>query len=175
MAGFVLEGWPDPLVLVGIVVAIVAVVLVSRVADEGGGREGLAEALIAGTAIGLFGIVISQLPEGHVFAPLTVIRGVQALLVVGIVLVTRSAWRPPASMLPLLVGIGLADMAGNALYIIAVQTGALAIASVLSALYPVTTVILAALLLKERVTRAHALGIGLAVAAIACIGLGSTA
>jgi drug/metabolite transporter (DMT)-like permease len=175
VAGFALEGWPDPLVLVGIVVAIVAVVLVSRVADEGGGREGLIEALVAGIAIGLFGIVISQLPEGHVFAPLTVIRGVQALLVVGIVVVTRSAWRPPAAMLPLLVAIGLADMAGNALYIVSVQTGALAIASVLSALYPVTTVILAAVLLKERVTRDHALGIALAVAAIACIGLGSTA
>jgi drug/metabolite transporter (DMT)-like permease len=66
-------------------------------------------------------------------------------------------------------------MAGNALYIVSVQTGALAIASVLSALYPVTTVILAAVLLKERVTREHALGIALAVAAIACIGLGSTA
>jgi drug/metabolite transporter (DMT)-like permease len=54
-----------------------------------------------------------------------------------------------------------------------VQSGALAIAAVLSSLYPVTTVILAAILLRERVTRDHTVGIALAVAAIALIGLGS--
>ena len=51
------------MVLVGIVLAIVAVILVSRVADEGGGRAGLTEALVAGVAIGLFGVTISFLGE----------------------------------------------------------------------------------------------------------------
>lgn len=53
------------------------------------------------------------------------------------------------------------------------QSGALAVASVLSALYPVTTVILAAIVLRERVTGDHAMGIVLAAAAILMIGLGS--
>ncbi len=44
----------------------------------------------------------------------------------------------------------------------------------LSSLYPVTTVVLATVFLRERVTRTHAVGIGLAVAAIACIAIGST-
>ncbi len=175
IAGIVLEGWPDALVLGGIAIALVAVLLVSRVPDDRGGRAGLAEALVAGTTIGLFGVVISQLNEGSVFGPLTVIRGVQALLVIGIVVVTRSAWRPPTALLPAIAAIGVADMAGNALFILAVQAGALAIASVLSALYPVVTVILAASLLKERVTREHMVGIALAVLAIVCIGAGSTA
>jgi drug/metabolite transporter (DMT)-like permease len=61
------------------------------------------------------------------------------------------------------------DMAGNGAFIPAVQTGALAVAAVLSSLYPVTTVVLATLVLHERVTRSHAAGIGLAAAAIACI------
>jgi drug/metabolite transporter (DMT)-like permease len=64
-------------------------------------------------------------------------------------------------------------MAGNGAYILAVQSGALAIAAVVSSLYPVTTVILATLILHERVTRSHAVGIGLAVLAIICIGAGS--
>ncbi len=51
--------------------------------------------------------------------------------------------------------------------------GALAVASVLSSLYPVTTVILAAIALRERVTRDHGLGIVLAAAAILMIGVGS--
>ena len=172
-AGFLLEGLPSTLVLVGIGLAIVAVVLVSRVADEDGGRSGLPEALVAGTAIGLFGVVIAQIGEGFVFSSLTVIRGVQAVLVTLVVMATGAAWRLDRRVVPLVVAVGILDMVGNASYLLGVQAGALAIASVLSSLYPVTTVILAAVLLHERVTRHHVVGIGLAAAAIACIGFGS--
>ena len=173
VGGIVLEGLPAPMVLAGIGLAVVSVVLVSRVADEGGGRAGLTEALIAGVAIGSFGIAISGLSEGQVFSSLTVIRLVQAVLVIGIVLVARAAWRPPIDALPAMVVIGILDMAGNSFYLLAVQSGALAVASVLSALYPVVTVILAAVVLHERVTRDHTVGISLAAAAIVLIGLGS--
>jgi drug/metabolite transporter (DMT)-like permease len=64
-------------------------------------------------------------------------------------------------------------MAGNGAFILATQAGALAVAAVLSSLYPVTTVLLATLFLDEKVTRSHAVGIGLAVAAVACIAVGS--
>jgi drug/metabolite transporter (DMT)-like permease len=173
IGGIILEGLPPTMVLAGIALAVVSVVLVSRVADEGGGRAGLTEALIAGVAIGCFGITISGLSEGQVFSSLTVIRLVQAALVIVIVLVARAAWRPPVDALPAMVVIGVLDMAGNTFYLLAVQTGALAVASVLSALYPVATVVLAAVVLHERVTRDHTIGIGLAAAAIALIGLGS--
>ncbi|HEY4632871.1 MAG TPA: DMT family transporter [Candidatus Limnocylindrales bacterium] len=172
-AGVLLEGAPPPMVLLGIGLALAAVMLVSRVADEGGGRAGLPEALLAGVAIGLFGVVISQLSDGQVFGALTTIRGVQAVLVIAVVVLTRSAWRPPGRMLPALAIVGVLDMAGNSFYLLAVQTGALAVASVLSSLYPVATVILAAAVLHERVSRDHAIGIALAVVAIALIGVGS--
>lgn len=172
-AGVVFEGIPAPLVQVGIAVAVVAVVLVSRVADEGGGRAGLPEALVAGVSIGLFGVVISALSDGNVFASLTVIRIVQAALVVGAIVVARQAWRPGRSMLPALALVGVLDMVGNSCYLLAVQTGLLAVASVLSALYPVSTVILAAIFLRERVTREHTIGIVLAGLAVALIGAGS--
>ena len=172
-AGIVLEGWPAPLVLIGIGLAIAAVLLVSRVADDGGGTTGLREALLAGVAIGLFGVAISQLSEGIVFSALTLIRSIQAALVIGLVVVTGSAWRLERGAIPAVVAIGILDMAGNACYLLAVQSGALAVASVLSSLYPVTTVILAAVVLRERVTRDHAVGIVLAAAAIVCIGVGN--
>jgi drug/metabolite transporter (DMT)-like permease len=54
-----------------------------------------------------------------------------------------------------------------------VQTGLLAIASVLSAMYPVATVILAAAVLREPITRDHTIGIVLAGTAIALIGFGA--
>jgi len=173
VAGIVLEGVPPVPVLVGIGVAIVSVVLVSRVADEGGGRAGLTEGLIAGAAIGCFGIAIAGLSEGQVFSSLAVIRLVQAALVIGLVLVARAAWRPPANAVLVILVIGVLDMAGNSFYLLAVQTGALAVASVLSALYPVVTVILAAVVLHERVTRDHSVGIALAATAIVLIGVGS--
>lgn len=173
-AGIILEGLPRDVVLAGIVVAIVAVVLVSRVKDEGDGPSGLREALVAGLAIGLFGVVISQLSDGIVFSALSVIRATQSVLVVAVVLLTRSAWRLPRATLAPIVVVGVLDMAGNSFYLLAVQSGALAVASVLSSLYPVTTVILAAIVLRERVTRDHALGIVLAAAAILMIGFGST-
>jgi drug/metabolite transporter (DMT)-like permease len=61
------------------------------------------------------------------------------------------------------------------MFILAVQSGALAIAAVLSSLYPVTTVILATVVLRERITRSHAIGIVLAAVAVAAIAAGSAA
>jgi len=172
-AGIVLQGLPAPIVLGGIVLAIVAVVLVSRVADEGGGRSGIREAVLAGIAIGIFGVVIAQI-EAEPFGALTVIRTTQAVLVVGVILATRASWKPNPRLVPAIVAVGLLDAAGNTCYLLAVQSGALAVASVLSALYPVGTVILAAAVLRERVTRDHAIGIALAGVAVAMIGGGST-
>jgi drug/metabolite transporter (DMT)-like permease len=62
------------------------------------------------------------------------------------------------------------DMTATALYLLAIAVGPLAIAAILSSLYPVVTTVLAALVLRERVTVAHAAGIvaaGVAVALIA--------
>jgi len=171
--GIVLQGLPQPLVLVGIGLAIVAVVLVTRVADEGEGREGLAEALVGGVAIGLMGVAIAQFSDGVAFGALSILRVVEAIVMVAVILVTRTDPRPPRAILPAILVIGLLDMAGNGFYILAIQAGQLAVASVLSSLYPVTTVILATLILGERVTRDHALGIAVAAAAIVAIGVGS--
>jgi drug/metabolite transporter (DMT)-like permease len=174
IAGFLTEGVPHPIVVVGIVIAVVAVVLVSRVAGETGGRSGLREALIAGTAIGFFGVAIAQLSQGNVLSALTLIRLFQGVLVILAVVVTRAVWRPTGSILPALVVIGVLDTLGNAFYLIAVQTGQLAIASVLSAMYPVMTIILAAIVLREPITRGHTVGIVLAAIAIALIGAGAS-
>ena len=173
--GFVLEGVPPPPVLLGVGLAIAAVVLVSRVEDEeaSSGPQGFGLALAAGIGFGLFGACIAQVGEGRVFGPLAVVRATEAVLISGIILVTRAGWRPPRDLVPGIVGVGVLDMAGNGAYIVAIQAGSLAVASVLSALYPVATVVLAALILRERMTRDHAMGIVLAFTAIALIAAGS--
>ena len=172
-AGIALEGVPPSLVLAGIGLAVVAVLLVSRVSDDGGGPSGIGLALLAGVGIGALSVCISQIGDGHVFGPLVVIRATQAVLIAGVIVLTRAAWRPERRLLPAIAAVGVLDMAGNGAFILAVQSGALAVAAVLSSLYPVTTVILATIVLHERVTRSHAAGIALAVAAVACIAAGS--
>ena len=75
----------------GIGLAIVAVVFVSRVsAGEASRRQGLGLALTAGAALGTFNITIAHLTTGLVFGPLTIVRGVEALLVVLLIFTTRS-------------------------------------------------------------------------------------
>jgi drug/metabolite transporter (DMT)-like permease len=172
--GIVLQGVPTLAVMVGVGLAFVAVVLVSRVSDDRTGPSGVGLALLAGISIGVFGVVIAQFSEGRVFGPLAVIRGTEALLIGAFVLIGRRTWRPNRRLWPALAVVGILDMAGNGTFILAVQAGSLAVAAVLSSLYPVTTVILASVVLRERVTRSHAAGIALAVVAIACITAGSS-
>jgi drug/metabolite transporter (DMT)-like permease len=173
-AGIVLQGVPTLAVLVGVGLAFVAVVLVSRVSDDRTGPSGLGLALLAGISLGMWGVVIAQFSDGRVFGPLAVIRGTEALLIGAFVLIGGRTWRPNRRLWPALAGVGILDMAGNGTFILAVQAGSLAVAAVLSSLYPVTTVILASVVLRERVTRSHAAGIALAVVAIACITAGSS-
>lgn len=172
--GVLTEGVPTPLVIAGIGLAIVAVILVSRVGGDRDRPSGIGIALVAGVAIGTFGISISHLSEGHTFGPLAMIRAAEGLLVLAVIVVGRQAWRSDRRWLPAMAGVGLLDMAGNASFMLAVQAGSLAVAAVLSSLYPVTTVILATVVLRERVTRDHAVGILLAGAAIVCIVTGAS-
>jgi len=173
--GFALEGIPHPAVLAGIAVAMVAVILVTRAPGADPDRpSGIRWAVVAGLAIGGFNVCIGQLSGTTALAPLVVLRLVQAVILVTLILVTRQPWRMPRDVPPKLVGIGLLDMGGNAAFILATQAGALAIAAVLSSLYPVVTVLLAIVFLREHVTRSHAVGIALTAVAIALIAIGAT-
>ena len=168
------QGIPNQVVLAGIVLAVVAVLLVSRVEDETDGRSaGLGLAVLAGIGFGLFGVSIGQLSDGHVFGPLTVVRATEAILLIGVIAVARSPWRPPRDLILAICAVGVLDMVGNGAYILSAQAGSLAVAAVLSSLYPVTTVILATVFLHERVDRTHVLGIALAVVAVTLIATGS--
>ncbi len=175
IGGVVLQGVPPVAVSIGIALALAAVVLVTWEAPGGGGdRAGLGLAILSGTAFGLFEIAVVQISAETVLGPLTIIRATQATLVAVVIVATRSLWRPQRSLLPAIAAIGALEVGATGTFVVAVQTGALAVASVVSGLYPVVTVLLAAVLLRERVSRLHGVGVSLAMLAIVLIGLGST-
>jgi drug/metabolite transporter (DMT)-like permease len=172
-AAIVLEGPPSPPVVAGIVVALGSVVVVTR-SDDGAGERpsGLIWGLVAGFAFGFFVLAISQLSDSVVFAPLAIVRGVEALVIAIAILVSRGAWRVPRASWWLIVLVGTLEMASNVAFVGASHAGPLAIAASLSSLYPVVTVVLAAFVLREQVTLARAIGVGLAGLAIALIASG---
>ncbi len=171
--GIVRDGPPATPVLAGIVIALVAVVLVSRAPGTAGSRSGIELALVAGLGIGAFNILVGELPDGEVFVPLVAIKLTATAVLVTALVAGRRTWQIPRRVLPIAVAGGAFDMAGNAFYVLATQSGRLDVAATLSSLYPVTTILLAMALLGERVTRSHAIGIAAAAAAIVLIGAGS--
>jgi uncharacterized membrane protein len=171
--GVVLEGPPPPIVAAGIALAFIAVILVSTAPGAEGRRSGIEFGITAGLGIGAFNVFLGLIPEGHVFWPLAVLKLSAAVILVAVVLFGRRSWRVPRSVLPAAIAVAITDMAGNGLFLLAAQAGELAVASVLSSLYPVTTVLLAATVLREPITRGHAVGIAIAILAIVCIGSGS--
>jgi drug/metabolite transporter (DMT)-like permease len=173
--GIVLEGAPPTQVAIGIVLALLAVIIVSRTPDSGGRRSGLEFALAGGLGIGLFSTFIGRLPEGSVWWPLVVLKLVAIIVIIGVALVGGRPYRFPRQMLPPTMAVGLGDMAGNTFFVLATQTGRLDIAAVLSSLYPVVTVVLAFVFLREHINRRHAIGIATAAAAVALIASGSSA
>ncbi|HEU4673804.1 MAG TPA: DMT family transporter [Candidatus Limnocylindrales bacterium] len=174
-AGAVLEGAPGVGQAVGIGLALVAVVLVSGAAEEDhlpserSRRESLALAVVGGVGFGLFYVFIHQVSADVVFWPLVASRVASLTVVAVLVLATRPSFAGLRSALPLVAIAGALDVGGNAGFLLADQAGRLDVASVLSSLYPVATVVLAILLLRERVGRQHALGMAAAFAAIVLI------
>jgi drug/metabolite transporter (DMT)-like permease len=161
---------------VGIALALAAVVLVSA---EGGlsalrsaRPAGLAPALVAGAAFGLFFVLLDRTSEESGLTPLVTARLASVGLVVAVALVGRQSLRMTRSALPLVALSGVGDMTANGLFLLATQAdGQLAIVGVLASLYPVSTVILAQLLLRERLAGAQLAGLGTAVAAVVLITL----
>ena len=169
--GFATEGIPSILAIAGIACAALGVVLVSFSPAAPDGRpSGLRYGIATGIAFGLFPIVSNGLADDLLVGPVLTVRLASILSVVVLILASRQAWRVPRRLVPALVGIGLADMLATASYLGALSIGPLAIAAILTSLYPVVTVVLAALVLRERISPLHALGIvaaGLAVVLIA--------
>lgn len=168
--GTLAQGLPHPLQIAGFGLAIAAVALISRSGDGVAGHpSGLGLAVIAGVSFGAFLILIANTSDGAVFWPLCAARGASALTLSLFILFRRSFVPPGRDVLPVIALSGVMDAAGNFLFVLAEQAGRLDVAGALSSLYPATTVLLALVVLKERLVRHQIIGVALALVAIPLI------
>ncbi|MBA2488362.1 MAG: EamA family transporter [Chloroflexi bacterium] len=183
-----------PPLLAGIATALLAVVLISLPARGGstGSTDGrattasstgisneLSLVLLAGLGFAGFFLAIDQARAagGETWWPIMMVRAA-GLAVVALLLVVMAArrrfpsYRFPLRLLPLFVLSGLGDLGGNLFFLLANAQGDLAIAVVLSSLYPIVTALLARLFLHERLNALRTAGVGLAVVGVVLIAVG---
>ena len=166
---------PGVLAAGGIVLGIIATGLVSRPADAAAvdlraQRSALATAAVAGFLFGIFFVALDQAPDDSGLWPLIGAR-IAGLLMLGVlVAVRRPAW-PGRPVLGLATVSGLLDMVANVLFLLATREGLLVLTSVITSLYPVGVVLLAAVVLRERLAPVQAGGVALALGATALIAL----
>ncbi|HEY3344388.1 MAG TPA: DMT family transporter [Anaerolineaceae bacterium] len=168
--GAIALGLPSPAQMAGFGLAFAGIWLVSSAKADGMSvsREGWLLTVLAGMGFGGFFIFMGQVETGKVFTPLICARSMT--LCTGLLLLLFNRQRLPAPLLsPLALLAGVLDAGGNLFYILARQYTRLDIAAVLSSLYPLSTVILASLILKEKVTRGQWLGVLACLGAIALI------
>lgn len=163
------QGLPSLIQLGGFVLALLAIALISRPERAKGRPEGIGLALLAGCGFGCFFILISRVSPSATFWPLAMARFTSVLFLLIVVRIRQQPVLPKMTVAPLVLLAGVLDAIGNAFFVLAAHTGRLDIAAVLSSLYPAATMLLAAILLRERVTRVQGVGILLALIAVPLI------
>ncbi|HUH06797.1 MAG TPA: DMT family transporter [Egibacteraceae bacterium] len=198
---------PSALALVGVAVALVAVVLISAMSEQAaehshatpapavvpspvgahadgaisrtrGGvaavwrQPGALEALGAGVSFGVFFLLLARAGTDAGMWPMIGVRTGSLTLVAALALARRQTLRVPRSALWPLAVVGGLDMFANLLFLLATATELVSLAAVLTSLYPAATVLLARIVLGERMTPPQLVGLGFAALGVALIGLG---
>ena len=167
---------------VAIGLTLVAVVLVGFVRDQRAVRptiRGLTMAVFSGVFIGLFLVLINLTPKNSGLVPLIANRGVNAtimLITVGVLSIlarrrgdpVAGGWRPG---IRLAIACGIVDVVANCGLLLGIRLGELTIIAVLTALYPAGTIILARIVLKERIAIVQYIGLALAITAGALLAI----
>jgi drug/metabolite transporter (DMT)-like permease len=171
---------PALIAMAGVVLALVAIALVSSAPDPshpdrirpGLRSPGVVDALIAGSCFGAFFILLERAGGSAGMWPLVGARLASFVLLGAIVLATRTSLRLVPGTAAVIVGAGIADVLANAFYLYSTRHGLLSLVAVLTSLYPASTVLLARLVLKERMSVSQLAGLGVAAVGVVLIAAG---
>jgi drug/metabolite transporter (DMT)-like permease len=170
MFGVITVGFPSPIQLSGFGLALAGIWLISGASSAEGRatREEFLLACIAGVGFGAFFIFLGQVDRGKIFTPLIISRCLTFLTGLALLKMNRQPF-PSLFSNPYALLAGVLDVGGNLFFILAKQYTRLDIAAVLASFYPASTVFLATILLKEKITPRRWLGVMVCLAAIALI------
>jgi drug/metabolite transporter (DMT)-like permease len=178
---FSTEGLPRLPQVAGIVLAAAAIWMIARAPGSPSSKQAILLGAAAGGSFGCLYIFLKLAGRGGVLWPLACSRMASTVLAASVTWIgTRHKSGPGSESAPFrwwpgwtvagLIGMaGVFDASGNTFYTVATRLGRLDIAAVLSSLYPAATIVLAALLLKERTTLSQAAGMVLALIAVVLI------
>ncbi len=180
LVAFVLGERLQPLAIFGVALAFVAIVLVSQspaaenkndaqASTKPRSSVGISLALLAGVIIGLFFLSLARTSTTAGMWPLIAARITSVALFGLFALTTGRSVRMDATATRIAIAGGVLDMLANILYMVAARIGPLSIVVTLASLYPAGTVILARIVLGERLNRWQAIGIFCALAAVVLI------
>lgn len=166
---------PGALQWLGVALVLAGIVTLSREPASAGGQRiatGVGLAIVA--ALGFGGFVVGLDAGADESAPWAVVaaRSASVALVLAAALVTSTSLRPPRALLPTLVAVGVFDTGANVCVAFATTKGAAGTVAVLSALYPVVTVVLARFVLGEGLGIARRVGGAVALAGAAFVAAG---
>ena len=165
---------PSAWQLLGIAAALSGVFFASREPGRAGSRfaAGVGLALLAAVGFGGYFPAMHAAGDADFWWASLIFRMTSTSIVLATVAVRRPSLAIEPVQIPLLVLIGTGDMLGNLLFAAASSQGLISITSVLASLYPIVTIMLARLVLKERVARSQEAGIVLTLAGVALISAG---
>jgi drug/metabolite transporter (DMT)-like permease len=166
---------PAALQWLGVALVLAGIATLSREPSSGRQQRVAAGAGLAVVAALGFGLFIVGIDAGSdESAPWAVVaaRSASVLIAVAAAALTSTSLRTPRRLLPLVVGVGVFDTGANVCVAFATTQGSAGVVAVLSALYPVATVVLARLVLAERLTVGRRIGGGIAIAGAAFVAAG---
>jgi drug/metabolite transporter (DMT)-like permease len=166
---------PSAWQFLGIVCALGGVYLASREPGRAGESRvaaGVGLALLAAIGFGGYFPPMHAAGDADFWWASLIFRITSTSVILIAAAIVRPNLRIRASQFPVLALIGLGDMFGNLFFAASASHGLVSITSVLASLYPIVTVILARIVLQERVARSQEFGVGFTLAGVALISAG---
>lgn len=167
---------PSLLALFGIIVAFVAVALVSGITGRAARAtpRGVAlMAVVAGAGFGLLFVFLDRTSDDSGLWPVVIGQLTSIAIVATLVVLRRLPFDWPWGAYSLAVVAGATAATASVCYVLATRRGLLSVVAMITSMYPASTVGLAAALDNERLTRSQAVGLATAVVALGMVTAGA--
>lgn len=165
---------PGGLVWLGVLLALPAIWLVSREPATGPalGASGMMDGVLAGLGFGTLFAALAQIPAEAGFLPLALNQLIAGASIIAVALVLRADWVPRNRYALGGLASGALGALATGLFQVATHHGYLAVAAVITSLYPAFTVLLAATILREHIHRTQAIGLAMCAGSVVLVAAG---